>query len=325
MRNVSVVIPTYRRPRTLAQTLDALLRLDFSPVNYEIFVVDDGVDSETEAVVRELTGGPVALTYLAGARRGAGAARNAGAQRAEGEVLLFCDDDIIVEPEHLRLHLRAREKHEDALVSGVRWYEPSVLAALEATPFGRYRVKLERRFEDARDGRALEGGRVETERPYSCNLALRAEAFRELGGFDERFPYAGAEDQDFGNRAQQAGYPVIRDHAIKLLHNDPVIDFGAFCAREETGAIGVVLLAEKYPAVADSPMIRENAPIARGDGPRITLKKVFKAGLSNRMALGALHGAIRGLEWLRVHDAVLHRTYRAVIGLHIYRGIRSAL
>lgn len=43
----------------------------------------------------------------------------------------------------------------------------------------------------------------------SCNLAVSAARFRELGGFDTSFPLAAGEDYDFCHRWGQSGLPVI--------------------------------------------------------------------------------------------------------------------
>lgn len=48
---VSVVVPTYRRPELLHRCLQALLSQQLEPDAFEVIVVDDGADPETQAVV----------------------------------------------------------------------------------------------------------------------------------------------------------------------------------------------------------------------------------------------------------------------------------
>jgi glycosyltransferase involved in cell wall biosynthesis len=52
---VSFVVPTYRRPDALAQTLDALLLLERSVEDFEVIVVDDGSGDGTADLVDSLT------------------------------------------------------------------------------------------------------------------------------------------------------------------------------------------------------------------------------------------------------------------------------
>ncbi len=49
---VSVVIPTYRRPALLRRCLSTLCRQTLPTGRYEIVVVDDGLDPETEREVQ---------------------------------------------------------------------------------------------------------------------------------------------------------------------------------------------------------------------------------------------------------------------------------
>jgi len=49
--NISVVVPTYKRPALLKKCLDALREQTYWRTFYEVIVVADGPDPETEAVV----------------------------------------------------------------------------------------------------------------------------------------------------------------------------------------------------------------------------------------------------------------------------------
>ena len=98
----SVVVPTYARPEALAVTLDALLEMDYPESDFEVIVVDDGPDVATERVVRARQKGPIAMEYRSQSNSGAATARNHGAQVAAGRHVLFCDDDIVVQRNHLR-------------------------------------------------------------------------------------------------------------------------------------------------------------------------------------------------------------------------------
>lgn len=93
---VSVVICTLSRPRQLQNALNALLALDYS--NFEIIVVDNGPeDTSTASMIREHYSDLSNLRYEAEPLRGLSAARNRGVEVANGEILAFTDDDIIVD------------------------------------------------------------------------------------------------------------------------------------------------------------------------------------------------------------------------------------
>ena len=238
------------------------------------------------------------------------------------QVLWFYDDDMIVGKDHVELHLATRAAYGEAMIGGTRWYSPASLAALEATPFGRFRVELERRFSTSLAERRLNGSCVETVTLSACDLSIGREA---LAGwrFDESFPFAGAEDQDLSTRAARAGLPLIRNYDIKALHADPRTTLRQFCEREERGAHTVVALGRK--SLEHLGDFRDNEPIASDDRPALDAKKLAKSLLSRPRLLAMLHCLVDWLERAGLSERALWRAYRVVVGLHIFRGYRQAL
>ena len=115
----------------------------------------------------------------------------------------------------------------------------------------------------------------------SGNLALRRDRFWEIGGFDEIFPVAGAEDQDFSIRARAAGALLVLDTNIHSLHNDNRLTLRDYCLREERSAETMPYLVRKYPSeLGQVPYVRENRPIQAGDPPSLVLKKAVKTVLA---------------------------------------------
>jgi GT2 family glycosyltransferase len=319
----SIVVPTFRRPASLRQTLAALLTLDYDRSRYEVIVVDDGADQVTDEVVGGLRDGSVEITLESQRQRGVATARNRGARVARGELLLFCDDDIVVDQRHLRRHVATRERYVDPIVNGAWEFAPQTLSALEATPFGRFRIDLERRFQEEAMGAARGDGRVEMPMLGSWNLVLRRDLYWQLGGFDEEFPVAGAEDQDFSLRARTAGCLLLLDTEIRLMHNDDRLSLRSYCAREERNAQTMPFLARRWPAeFGEVRYVQENRPIRRGDPPRLLMTKAAKAVLASRPVLAALHRVTTLLEQARVRDEVLRRLYTGLLGLHLFRGFR---
>ena len=321
----SIVVPTFRRPDALRETLTALLALDYERDRYEVIVVDDGADEITAEIVNALWRQGLPLTLEAQHQRGAARARNCGARAASGELLLFCDDDILVEPSHLRLHSAARERHGDAVVNGTWEFAPAVIAALQTTTFGRYRIELERHFAQDAGGRPLDGhpGCLRMPLLGSWDLALRRDLFWELGGFDEAFPVAGAEDQDFSLRARAAGCLLLLDTGIRCLHNDNRLSLRSYCAREERSAQTMPFLARKYPKeFGEAAYVRENRPISRVDPPRLVTKKLLKWVLASGPVLESLHRLTDLLEAAHLPARPLRRFYATLLGLHLFRGFR---
>lgn len=322
----SIVVPTFRRPDVLRGTLAALLALEYDRDSYEVIVVDDGADEPTARVVEELSGRGTSLILEAQQHRGAACARNRGARLATGDLVLFCDDDMIVEPSHLRMHMATRERHGDGLVSAAWQFAPAVETALRRTPFGRYRIDLERRYQSEAAGTPLpsDPGCLRMPLLGAGNLALKRADFWEVGGFDENFPVAGAEDQDFSTRARNAGFPLLLDTKIRCFQDDRRVTLRSYCAREERSAQTMPFMARKYPQeFGEVPYVRENRPISRGDSPGLTAKKLLKSVLATDIALRGIHALMDALEAVDVPDRVLWPLYTRLLGLHLFRGFRT--
>lgn len=101
-RTVSAVVPTKNRPARLATAVRALLAQSV-PVD-ELIVVDQSGDDAGRSLVSTLVADtpgarrPRLQYVLDPAITGAAAARNAGLDRASGDILLCCDDDVVADP-----------------------------------------------------------------------------------------------------------------------------------------------------------------------------------------------------------------------------------
>lgn len=96
--NVSAVIATYNYGRFIADAIDSALCQTLLP--FEIIVVDDGSEDETESVVRRFGD---RVTYVKQENKGVSAARNLGVKLSSGELISFLDADDVWEPEKLQL------------------------------------------------------------------------------------------------------------------------------------------------------------------------------------------------------------------------------
>src|ERR1700757_4351034 len=98
-RNISVIVCTYNRCDELALTLESLANsLLPPPTVWEIIVVDNNSNDKTkEAVELFVRRFPGRFRYLCEARQGKSYALNAGIRDARGEILVFTDDDVVVE------------------------------------------------------------------------------------------------------------------------------------------------------------------------------------------------------------------------------------
>lgn len=318
--DVSIIIPAYGRPDALLQTLEELLRLDYPRDRWEAVVVDDGSPEDLVGVVEawaERTGAPVrALTQQ---NAGPAAARNRGAAHARGSVLIFIDNDILVPPDFVKLHLQALAENPRSWIVG-RVIQPR---QLQESPFGRYRDALHESFHHS----FPEGELSETMWITTQNLSLPRADFESLGGFDEAFTIASSEDWELGCRARGRGIRMLYHPGIVVHHNDWAVNLRKFCERQWLYSVSDVLLWRKYGN--DTPryeLIRQNDRIHWAtDGPRLIARKLFKSCLATRLGQAAVFGACGLVERLAPDSPTNHRLYRLATAVAIFRGVREGL
>ena len=194
---------------------------------------------------------------------------------------------------------------------------------LRSTPFGRFRMDVEDWVRARIPKTAIDGARAFVPTATACNLSIDVADFRALGGFDERFPYAGCEDQELSLRAQLRGMTMVYDRSIRLLHNDRRVGLLEFCERQRRGAITAVVLAAKHPEIArQRPMIVENAPNWSLHRPRRALKRAIKRTLSTRPGLVAAGETIAILERLAPQPTTATCVLVYDRSIHLCRGPR---
>lgn len=239
---LSVILCTYDRKAILAKSLASWAAQRCAPDDFELVVVNDGSKDGTKEWL-DANPLPVAGKVLHRANGGLAAARNTGIAVARGEYLLFVNDDTIASPtlvaEHLAAHDAQRAQGRDVAVLGT-FEQP--LPALDGALMRYLEVSdFVFRYSDMKDGETYDFQRF-----WTCNVSVRAELVRAVGGFDEEFRVYGAEDIHLGFRLFQRGISVLF-HAKARAEHDHVLDFEALKKRQRVCAGAFVHLFHKEP------------------------------------------------------------------------------
>lgn len=194
---VTVIIPSYDRPALLFDTVQAILSRTHVPA--ELIIVDQSRIPDSELGALAAPHG-CQVRYVHSPWPGASAARNLGARLSTQDVLVFLDDDLIVEPAWLW-----------AFVSGLRREGPGAVLTgqvLEATEEGAFAPSC-----TVSSDRAVYSGLVPRDILSSGNMAIRRADLVDAGGFDERLGpgtrYPAAEDNDLGFRLLRSGCRIV--------------------------------------------------------------------------------------------------------------------
>jgi len=202
----SIIIPTFNRPNQLTTCLRAIEKLRYPFDRFEVIVVDDGSQPPLEKVIDTFQA-RFNLVYIQQPHSGPSTARNAGAAQAKGRFLVLTDDDCLPSPAWLQALASRLTASPDSAVYG------QVVNALPHNPFAAASQLLvdflkEYHNTDPDDIRFITGN----------NLALSADHYRSLNGFDVNFPLAGGEDREFCARWRNSGRRFIYDPRAVIFH-----------------------------------------------------------------------------------------------------------
>jgi GT2 family glycosyltransferase len=291
-RIVVIILTINQREQTL-RCLEHLVSRHEENTGFRILVWDNGsTDDTTSAISRTY---PDVIVRVSESNLGVAGGRNAAAAAAidefEPDLMLFLDNDMVVEPGFV-----------DELARPFVDDEHDVIGQTQA------KLRLADSPERLNDGggfrlqfwlgrtRPVGFGEIDAgqfDRPSKCiscggAMMVRADVFRRLGGFDEVFNPFGPEDLDFSLRLQRAGFEAWYMPKAVAYH-DVNHTFGAGEYSENYA---------KHRARHWMRLMRRHARPVDWIGflfigvPTIALRVLFREGLKGN--LGALRGLILG-------------------------------
>ncbi|MBE9098539.1 glycosyltransferase family 2 protein [Vacuolonema iberomarrocanum] len=215
--NITVLIPTYRRPQDLLRCLDALTKQIRSPD--EVLVVARDSDRATWDAIATVETGALPIRTVSVTIPGQVAALNTGIEAAKGDIIAITDDDAAPRPhwlERIAYHFETddavggvggrdwlyvggtdRDDGKSAVVGRVQW-------------FGRVIGRHNLGFGEPREVEILKG----------ANMSYRKQAIA-IAKFDTRLLGAGAQvhnDLAFSLGVKRRGWKLIYDPAADIDH-----------------------------------------------------------------------------------------------------------
>jgi glycosyltransferase involved in cell wall biosynthesis len=296
---LTVTIQTYNHAETLAATLHSLAGLRCpADADYEILVINNNSSDRTARVIEEFGAilGP-RLRSVPEPRQGLSHARNLALAAARGDVVCFLDDDAVADAGWLAAHAELYRTDERIVAAAGRiglrwppgWSRPAWLPAdlesyLSGLDLGPERCVLEY-----------------PRHPYGCNMSIRRDVAREIGGFSDRLGRRGRclrsnEEKLFFYRIHEQGGQVVYAPEAVVHHVIPAERLSKRFFLKRAYAQGM----------SDLLLRREIAP-----GPDTAARKVRRllGGLKLSAAMG-----------LRASRDILSRRDRAACFLGLARG-----
>lgn len=309
----SVVICTRDRPDSVRTTLDSILSCRYPRERFEIIVVDNAShnDSVVRLVETEYHDDEVAVSVVEEPVPGLSNARNRGLTQARGEIVVFADDDVLVDRDWLAILVGAFERSDRVgATSGLtlpdvletpaqRWVEGF---GGRDTGFGLRVFDLENPPPDGPLFPFTVG-----EFGAGRNMAFRRDLLRELGGFDPALgPGTIAHDGDDIEallRVLLSGRQIVHDPGAIVWHAHPA-DYGEL--EERVFGYGAGLTACLTRAMMDHPRLLIDLLRKLPSGLRFAIsprsqknvgrQQDFPRALARRELLGLAYGPVAYLR-----------------------------
>lgn len=204
-KSIAIVIPTFNRESVLCDTIEFVLNLN--PLPDEIWVIDQTSQHEpaTEVYLKQAYGRGVNVINLP--EPGVCFARNLGAALSNSDIIIYIDDDVIINKTDFVEAHRQNYNNPDVHAVWGQMLEPNQTSSNNLGQGGHLPANY--------------AGRVEKIKYLvSANHSIRRSVMLEMGGYDEGFEgrtYAN-EDGDLGLRLYKQNYRIDFDPSASLIH-----------------------------------------------------------------------------------------------------------
>ncbi len=222
MKKFSIIIPTYNRPELLDELLNSLIVQQFNPDNFDILVIDNNSKND----VRQQIAGFVAkhpqfdIKYFKEPQQGEQYAWNKGIKEAQGQLLIFVDDDTTFHQDYFATLEKDFSHHLNNLAGGGKvapvfeYQKPAWINKFVMPYFAEINLGEKTHF-------------PKNKFPYATNMLVSKNIFDKVGLFntdlmkDKKVIPPGSFERDLFQRIRQAGYPVYYFHDLVVWHFIP--------------------------------------------------------------------------------------------------------
>lgn len=208
---LSVIIPTYNGKHKIVNALKSLENQTLK--DFEVIVVIDGSTDGTLEILNESRFDLPQLKVIFQENAGRSKVRNTGVTYAQGNILLFMDDDMTFEANSLEKHVLHHTNYPESAVTGGTFEDES----RSISDFDRFKS-------EERNSWLIPFNQYPYKQTHqviylsAANLSISKELFERVNGFNEAL--TDNEDQDLGVRLRAIGATLYIDTSIPGCHNE---------------------------------------------------------------------------------------------------------
>ena len=208
---ITLIICTYNREKYIGPLLESIAKNDYPTSDYELVLVDNNCTDNTKGVCEQFAveHPEITLRYVVETEQGLSAARNKGIEEAKGDIIIYVDDDALVDSDYIRIYAEHFSAHPETMAAGgpieplyeteePKWMSPYTKALL--TAWMNYGDKV----------REYPNGRY----PGGGNAAYRKVVFDKVGLINTELGRKGSallasEEKDIFDKMKAQGMQVL--------------------------------------------------------------------------------------------------------------------
>ncbi len=206
---ISVIIPTFNRSSILEKCLSSMEKQNIDKTLFEVIIADDGSTDDTKKIVNSfILRDQIKIIYLKQVNSGANRARNYAISNACGDLILFINDDIILEKSMLSQHILSHKKHPQNHLGVLG--RVTIDRDIPYSPFAK--LHLDAVFNNLKDKEWLDWKYF-----FTCNVSVKKIFLSEHGTFDEKMRYH--EDIELAERLSRKGFMIKYNKEAAGFHH----------------------------------------------------------------------------------------------------------
>jgi glycosyltransferase involved in cell wall biosynthesis len=215
---VSIIMATYNRNALLKQTLQGMVDMDVTGLDWEVLVVDNAGNDDT-ARISELFSSSIPLKFLVEKAPGKNNALNAALGHADGDLIIFTDDDVIPDKAWVISLIAAASRWAEADLFGgcilPKFPQGMTVPSIDDSVFMRIAYVISK--ED------IEEGEIPAGKIWGPNMMVRRRVFDQGLRFNTNIGpkgsnYVMGSETEFLRRANDAGHTAVYVPSALVYH-----------------------------------------------------------------------------------------------------------
>ena len=223
-KKFSIIVPTYNRPELLGEFLESLKVQKFEPDDFEVLIVDNNSENDVKKQIEDfINQNPKfsgVIRYLYEPKQGVGYCWNNGIENAQGQLLIFIDDDASLHYDYF-ITLTKDFKSPIENITGGGHVSP-VFEHQKPAWIYKYIMPV---FAEINLGKRSKFPK--NKHPFGTNMIISKDVFEKIGKFNPdivknmNIVPPGTLEKDYFDSVRKANIPVYYFHDLVVWHFIP--------------------------------------------------------------------------------------------------------